>query len=308
LRSKIFLSSGEREGEMQAVKQIEKMLIAQPYEFDVHVAKNHQSIFEINSGIIGELKNSDYFLFINFLRGKLGSEVLGSQYSNQEFAIAYALGFERLLVVNQKGASREGILPYFGCNTDEFDGYQDCRAVVKRAWDRTGWLSGYSRRLRTGAIRFSEPIVYGGLAGTMLSLDIHNGRSDFAALEATARLVRYKATGSAAWTLCAICSVLKATGRPGFSHTIFPQSHEAFDLLCVGTSQTAAPPEHQQIHVYLNSALDRIPTESLPFTFGTWELEYQFLAIGFPLLTAIVELAWPPNGFPSARVLSEECS
>src|SRR5712691_10028829 len=60
--------------------------------------------------------------------------------------------------------------------------------------------------------------------------------------------------------------------RPGFSHTIFPKSHEAFDLLCVGTYRRPVEPgwtvpaasgafEGPPIAlvdqgVYLNSALD----------------------------------------------------
>jgi hypothetical protein len=246
LRSKIFLSCGQQDSEMNIASGIEQMLSAEPYNFEVYVAKNVQSIFEINSGIVRELKDSDYYLFLNFRRGRLRRRkrgVPGSVFSNQEFAIAYGLGFDRILVVNQEGVSQEGMLRYCGCNTEPFQGPKDCLAVVKRAWDRTGWLSDYSRRLQAENARFG-PLNYRNehiqLEGQMLYVDIHNGRPDIAAIETTAKLVAYKQKGSAVWTPSEIQSALKASGRPAYSHTIFPRSSETFDLLSIGTSQSAA--------------------------------------------------------------------
>src|SRR4029077_4936269 len=106
MKSKIFLSCGQNEREAPVAGEVEGMLTAAPYGFQVYVAKKVQSIFEVTSGIIKELKNSDYYLFINFRREKLKcwrSESRGSLFSHQEFAIAYALEFERILVVNQEG-------------------------------------------------------------------------------------------------------------------------------------------------------------------------------------------------------------
>ena len=111
-------------------KRVGKILAA--HGFDFYIAKDVQSIFEINSEIIRELKNSDFYLFVNFRREAVCvGQYRGSLFSHQEFAIAYALGFERILVVNQRGVKREGVLGYFGCNTEEFDSYKDCLAVVK---------------------------------------------------------------------------------------------------------------------------------------------------------------------------------
>jgi len=56
---------------------------------------------------------------------------------------------------------------------------------------------------------------------------------------ATGRLSEYGPSGKPLQP-SPILSPLKATGRPGFSHTIFPKSHEAFDLLCVGTYRRPA--------------------------------------------------------------------
>jgi hypothetical protein len=61
--------------------------------FNVYVAIDVQTIFEINTGIIRELKDSDYDLFVNFCREKMDAGLRGSLFSNQELAIAYALGY-----------------------------------------------------------------------------------------------------------------------------------------------------------------------------------------------------------------------
>jgi hypothetical protein len=135
VKSKIFVSCGQRSPEERDVAgKLQSLLIARG--FDVYVAINAQTILEINAGIINELKNSDSYLFINFRRDQIGTEYSGSLFSNQELAIAYALGFERILVINQNGLRREGMLGYIGINTETFDRLDDCCAIVERALDR----------------------------------------------------------------------------------------------------------------------------------------------------------------------------
>jgi hypothetical protein len=180
-----------------------------------------QTLLEINSGIIDELKSSDYYLLVNFCRDPLPSGHRGSLFSNQELAIAYSLGFRRLLVVNQEGVADEGMLRHIGVNTERFNGYLDCASVVGRAIERAGWKPGYSRLLKAEGLRFSNDLIrYGSLLGWFLYLDIHNLRPDIAALEATGKLRRYGLLGDTVRE-SERRSPLKATGKPGYSHTIF---------------------------------------------------------------------------------------
>jgi hypothetical protein len=152
------------------------------------------------------------------------------------------LGFDRILVVNQSKVLSEGILRYIGINTETFETFADCYAVVTRALDRAVWTPDYSRRLTADNLRFSAiPISFGHIQGTFLYVDVRNGRPDIAALEATARLAEFGRTGGAL-EASPIRSPLKATARSGFSHTIFPKSHEAFDLLCIGSRIATARP------------------------------------------------------------------
>src|SRR5229473_1207936 len=122
---KVLISCGKAtRQEISLAQRVGKLLRARGFQF--YIAKEVQTGFEINSEIIRELKASDCYLFINFRRDKIGKDKLGkdkfrgSLFSNQEFAVAYAFGFQRMLVVNQKGIVAEGMLRYIGCNTDEF--------------------------------------------------------------------------------------------------------------------------------------------------------------------------------------------
>jgi hypothetical protein len=330
LNSRVFLSCGQHSDEERAVAREVRSLLEQR-GFDVYVAVDVQTLLEINARIIAELKNSDCFLLINFCREELEGGSRGSLFSNQEVAIAYALGFERLLVVNQRGIRSEGMLRYIGINTELFENHTDCADVVKRALDRSDWSITYSRRLQPGALTIpNEVITYqspaGALTGRFVHLDIHNERPDVAALECVGRLVRY-ATQDSQWMPSPIRSPIKATGRPGFAHTIFPKSHEAFDLLVIGnyrpvwpyaetsSATFATPPisgisipiesgriaEHARPPIaaareglYLNSALDYSPMPCVPTVHGNVTLEYEFLAIGFPVLSVRIQVRIDP--------------
>jgi len=303
---KVFISCGQASPpEIRVAKKIGRFLKGRGFRF--YIAKEVQTVFEINSEIIRQLKASDCYLFINFRRDKVGAHKFrGSLFSNQEFAIAYSLGFQKMLVINQRGVAPEGMLRYIGCNTEEFDGYADCFDTVKKVLDRANWNPNYLRCLRAGAIRLSDEVFYrdqaGSVRGRIATLEIHNGRPDLAALETSGRLNRYWDVRSRNKMECSIRSAIKATGRPGYAHTIFPDSHEAFDLFCVGRADHL-PNEDR---VYLNSALDLIPKPALEITRGVWKLEYQFHAIGFPLIIVMVRLEWPRDGLPSAKVVSQE--
>jgi hypothetical protein len=94
MRSRIFVSCGQRPAEKAAAKEISEML--ETRGFYVYVAIDAQTILDINGGIIRELKSSDCYLFVNFCRDKIDGGYRGSLFSNQELAIAYALDFDRI--------------------------------------------------------------------------------------------------------------------------------------------------------------------------------------------------------------------
>jgi hypothetical protein len=309
--------------------------------FEPYLALEAQTLLEINSGIIEELKTSDCYLLVNFCRETLpGGNNRGSLFSNQELAIAYAFGFRRLLVINQEGVASEGMLRYIGVNTERFRDYSDCVEVVGRALDRTGWRPGYSRLLRADGLRFStELISYDGLLGRFLYIDIQNLRPDIAALEATGRLRRYGLRGGVLKD-SEQRSPLKTTGKPGYAHTIFPTSWESFDLLCISpgvqeavpgmiaglgsgnaNASTASSPMFgiasaasgsiygprpgRSFTIFLNNALDVTPLPALSIGPGTWILQYEFFAIDFPMLEVEICLTLDAAANPAAEIVSQ---
>jgi hypothetical protein len=145
--NRVFISCGQATDEERRIAQ-EICALVRRIGFDAYLAIEAQTLLDINSGIIGELKASDYYLLINFCRDPLLRGNRGSLFSNQELAIAYALGFKRLLILNQAGVADEGMLRYIGINTERFDGYGDCVDVVARAVQKAAWKPGYSRLLR----------------------------------------------------------------------------------------------------------------------------------------------------------------
>jgi hypothetical protein len=327
MQCKVFVSCGQNtQEERQIAKDICSLL--ESLGFATYLAINVQTITEINTGIIRELTNSDAYLLVNFRRERIEETgtCRGSLFSNQELAIAFAFGFERLLIVNQDGVASEGMLRYIANNTETFHDVSDCCAAVRRAVERARWTPDYSRRLHTGELRPSDTFInYGGqIIGRFFYLDIVNDRPDIAALEATARLVAFGKVGTDL-TPSPIRSPLKATGRPGFSHTIFPKSHEAFDLLCIGRNApvgSGSVVASTQAHVvtdyavlgsvigpmhkvFLNCALDVFPVRELPITPGVWILHYEVFAIDFPVLRVFVELTFPTEGDPTAKVVNE---
>ena len=325
MRSRVFVSCGQRdEEEKDAARQIGKLLEGRG--FDVYLAIDVQTLLEINTRIIRELKNSDCYLFVNFCRDPIAGGHRGSLFSNQELAVAYAMNFEQILVINQNGIRAEGLLGYIGVNTETFAGFADCCDVVSRALDRAKWTPDYSRRLSASGLRFeATPIRYTGSFGTILGrflyMDINNQRPDIAALEATARLSRFGRAGEGMQP-SPIRSPLKATARHGFAHTIFPKSHEAFDLLVVGAyvqpsgglmyvpstsgAVEGTDPGFLEEGVYLNTALDVASPPQLPIYPGVWHLHYDFFAIDFPLLSVAVEVDLCDRHGPKAKIIAQE--
>ena len=96
-----------------------------------------------------------------------------------------------------------------------------------------------------------------------------------------------------------IRSHLKVTGHAAsFDQTIWPLSHGAVDLLCVGVNHSPA--------VFLNTSLD-VPQSPIITQTGEYLLEYEIFAQGFPVTRFVIKLSVTDNPFSStAALLSQE--
>ena len=281
--ARVFISCGQRAGERQVATEIADWFASNG--FRPYLALEAQSVQDINSGIIRELRRGDYYVFIDFKREALAepSEFRGSLFSHQELAIAYATDFEHALFFRESGVALEGFAAFMASNATVFNERATVPALVAEAVYRRGWSPHYSRNLIVGELRLTtELIQYRDLQGRFLYADICNRRVDVGATGVVARLASLSIAGGAVQT-SPNRSHLKVTGQHmAFEQTIWPSSHGAFDLLCVNA--------HRGSCVYLNNALDVLPTPALFDAVGEHRLHFEVLGHGFDRISFTVRL------------------
>ena len=277
MSARVFISCGQRKGEREVVSKVATWFSDEG--FRPYVALEAQSILDINSGIIRELRRADYYVFIDFRREKMEARnqpdvFRGSLFSHQELAIAYVLGFDNAIFFRETGVGLEGFGAFLMTNATLFQDRATLPALVADAVRRRRWSSRYSRNLVVGPLWWSDqPIQYGPLKGRFLYVDVQNRRSDVAASETVARLASIQLEGKES-TRSPNRSPLKVTGQAiAYQQTIWPEDQGAFDLLCVDLENGA--------RVYLNNALDVIPAPILFERPGTHLLHYEVFAPGF---------------------------
>jgi hypothetical protein len=298
--AKVFVSCGQAtDQERTMATEVAEWFKTEGYT--AYVATEVQTISELNSQIVYELKSSDYYLFINLARETISSPDplpasfrRGSVYTNQELAVAYAYGFDKPILLNQKDVRKEGILSYITINTKEFDSINDVPKAVKEAVKKSGWENTFSRHLEVydDDVQLDGPVPYrdhtigwSGQPFSIAHLNVRNNRPDIAAINCAARLIEIQQSGSPARP-SPDQGRLKAMLRHGYEQSIWPRSTGAFDLF--GIHDTYYP------MTYLLSELDVTPRQPIIQTLGTYALTYEIYSTGFPKLTVQVELNLPP--------------
>lgn len=269
MAGRIFISCGQANAnEIAVAAGISKWLRSEG--FDPYVAIETQSILDLNSGIIGELKKADFYLFVNFRRDNIvsGNSTFfrGSMFTNQELGIAYAMGFEKCLFINQNGVKREGIFQYMVSNTPEFDQLGEVLQIVQTAMVTANWQPSYSRNLIYQNLHWGGPVSYTERTVTrnvrVLHIHILNNRPDQGASNAVARLKSL--TDNGVTSIAPDRSHLKCSGAPGYSNIIWPNDYVAFDLLSIDLNN--------QSNIFLHSALDVNPRVPLIHKSGKYIL------------------------------------
>src|SRR6185436_6880392 len=198
--ARVFISCGQQCGEREVARSVAGWFTEQG--FRPYVALEAQSIQDINTGIIAELRRSDYYVFIDFRRERLDAHdksgyCRGSLFSHQELAIAHALGFEHAIFFRETGVCLEGLCAFMAANATPFEDRSALPGLVAEAVRRRGWSPKYSRNLVPGPLHWSQPIQSGDLRGRFLFVDIQNRRGDIGAVGAVARLAAMQLEGQA---------------------------------------------------------------------------------------------------------------
>jgi hypothetical protein len=288
---KVFISCGQASAEERdTAAELSKWLREQG--FLPYVAIQAQSIQDVNTAIISELKASDYYIFIDFprelIQGDPDGAHRGSLFTHQEMAIAYILGFERVLFLRHKDVKLEGLLKYMASNAVIFSAPKEAIEQAKESIDQRGWMPSYTRHLiatnlnwTNGTILYISHSTGEHLVGKFLSIDIQNHRSDLAAFDTVARLSSINdAKGNSIPVNDR--SHLKVNGQPKYEQTIWPGSHGAINLLLARAEQGGA--------ICLNSSLDLAPKPPIVTQPGRYILRYEVLAKSFPVLTFSIQL------------------
>ncbi len=299
---RVFISCGQSTTEeIELASSVRDWFISAGYT--PYVAIKAQSIDDVNSSIIGELRRSDYYVFIDFKRESLvgstdNSDHRGSLFTNQELSIAYILGFQNVIFLQQSGVRLEGLIRYMASNAQQFEHVHEILPHVQRQVADRSWSVDYSRHFVVSGIRWSDGIIdyaSGQIVGRFLYLGIENRRPDVGAFNTTARLSQIQQEGQDL-VESSNRSPLKATGIVrGYSQTIWPDSEEEFDLLAVGNSCGN--------EVFLNTAMD-VPPVPVIREAGHHRLHYEVFAEGFEVVRVEVLLVLAGNPMTATAEIS----
>ncbi|MDI6859872.1 MAG: hypothetical protein QMC85_05190 [Methanocellales archaeon] len=154
LRARVFISCGQQgTDEVNTAHSIAERL--QKMGFDPYIAVEQQSLEGLKESIFRKLRDSEYFIFIDFKREKLdvpGNEDVhrGSLFSHQELAIAAFLNIEDLLAFQEEGVKKDdAILKFIQANCIPFtspDKHLLPDVVVGKVIER-GWKSDWRNEL-----------------------------------------------------------------------------------------------------------------------------------------------------------------
>lgn len=156
LRARVFISCGQAEDteERRVADAIASKLIT--LGFDPFVAFRVQSLRGLKENIFAQLPCSEYLVFIDFRRERIGDseEYRGSLFSHQELAIGAFLDID-VAAFHEKGVRREGISAFVQSNSIPFGDREHLATVVADHVSRVGWKSNWRREL---TIELSDPL------------------------------------------------------------------------------------------------------------------------------------------------------
>lgn len=182
-RARVFISCGQAKGsdEIIIANQIGEQL--SECGFDPYIAVQEQSLRGLKENIFGQLGTSEYFVFVDFKRERLGvSEPAvhrGSLFSHQELAIASYLDIEVLALREDGVKADDGIIKFLQTNAIPFANRHLLPSVIADEIKRRRWDSRWrnSLALMRHARQFSDARVQGLPSpnmGRFFHINVHN--------------------------------------------------------------------------------------------------------------------------------------
>lgn len=287
MAGKVFISCGQRPPREREVAEQLRALLEEEFNLEAYLAFRIQSLDDIMT-ITRELKSSDYFLFVDFLRRPNRPEDLPmSLFTHQELALAHHLGFRDIIALQQEGAPLEGFLRYVLSNPEQFSTPDDLIVKTRLLLQERNWHPDYSRNLTIEQLDWTTPLQYRDHTGTWIEtvwqIRVHNHRPDVAAVGAVCILDSI-ALPDGRRAPAPDRSYLKWAGQSGYDRTILPTDFGDIDLLSVHLDGPG---------IFLHSLRDT-PREPIVRENADYRFHFKLFSQGFPLLefSVNVRLRW----------------
>lgn len=271
-RARIFISCGQ-------LKQTEEAQVAgairdrlRELGFDPYIAVAEQTLRGVKENIFEQLRQSEYFLFVDFKRELLvGTDPQfhrGSLFSHQELAIASFLDID-VLAFQEIGVKRtDGLLQFLQTNSIPFTDKHTLPSVVADVVRQRGWDSNWRNEL---ILEPSLPVDTG--AAKCFHVSVRNRHRSKPALNCFAYLESAIKRPNTNIALKTIEFKWAATIWP--SVTITARSARLFDACHIAH----ANPYFVHFQVHTDSPREYAP--QLPQEIGEYELSYLVTAENF---------------------------
>jgi len=273
----VFISCGQRPGEELEIAKRLKSMLKEEFQFEPYLALADQRLRSVPENIFERLRNSEYFLIIDFRREKVDKEYRGSLFSHQELAIAAFLEFDNdVLIFQEKGVmQRDGMIGAFQANAIPFKRRSDLVETIAKHVKKK-WHHDWRRKLVLQQANDPDCEAVQQKSGTvgyffhilMRNRHIRTPARDCCAYlrsvrDATGRMTRFEAS-KLRWAGCF------------FPNAIIPPGNfvRRFDALWFDSSSPLCP----RLNI-LSDWPRSFPNLRGP---GTWELEYEVISNNVP--------------------------
>jgi len=271
MAGKVFISCGQRPPDEQKVATKIAEILSDEFDLSTYLAFKIQSLDDIMT-ITQELRSSDYYLFIDFVRKPDNPQDLEiSLFTHQELALAHHLGFQNIIAFQEKGAPLEGFIRYVLSNPDYFDGKDDLYKKIRSHVKAKEWSPDYSRNLTIEQLGFTELMQYRDHTGVFTEktwqVRVFNKRPEDAARNTVCILDDIKTIDDQKIDPFDR-SYLKWAGQAGYERTILPEDFGDIDLFSLHTDSPG---------IFLYSLRDTSRTPIIQNN-GTYDLNFKLFS------------------------------
>lgn len=155
-KARVFISCGQRNGREKDIGLACKNYFKSK-GFTAYFAEEVHSLEALTENIFRHLKNSEYFVFVDFKRDKLpNGKFRGSVFVNQEIAIAAFLEIETV-GFHETGVVREGVIEHLIANPIYFSGKEDFMKKLKESTKE--WHSDWRNELSLEFLRVVPDVM-----------------------------------------------------------------------------------------------------------------------------------------------------